>query len=34
MFFFIFASYDIFHWIHVLHRISVVLSVVTYRLFS
>ena len=34
VFFFIFASYNIFHWIHLLHRISVVLSSVTYRLFS
>ena len=34
MYFFIFASYNIFHWIHLLRRISVVLSSVTYRLFS
>ena len=34
MFFFIFASYNIIHWIHLLCRISVVLSSVTYRLFS
>ena len=34
MFFFIFPSYNIFHWIHLLHRISVVLSGVTYCLFS
>ena len=34
MFFFVFASYNIFHWIHVLRRISVVLSGITYCLFS
>jgi len=34
MSFFIFASYNIFHWIHLLRRISVVLSDVTYRRFS
>ena len=33
-FFFIFASYNIYHWIHLLRRISVVLSGVTYRLFN
>ena len=32
--FFIFASYNIFHWIHLVRRISVVLSGITYRLFS
>jgi len=30
----IFASFNIFHLIYLLRRISVVLSVVTYRLFS
>jgi len=34
MFFFIFASYNIFYWIHLLCRISVVLSGITYCLFS
>jgi len=33
-FFFIFASYNIFHWIHLVRRISVVLSGITYHLFS